>query len=113
MEFERDERKPELADLSAVSMDTLFTDDADSLHDISIAKELENMEPSPNGAFDGAKIPSMFEYDCNKMDWLQNAKARCDKRFERGLGVNLIKSDELELKPVSKAWIKHATRISY
>ena len=99
MEANREEKRNEL-DLSAVSMDTLFTDDADSLHDLSISKELEKMVTSPNGAFDGDKFPSKFEFNCKTMSWLDDARTRCDKRFERGLGVNLIKSDELELKPV-------------
>ena len=99
MESKRDEQKASL-DLSAVSMDTLFTDDGGSLHDISIVKELENMETSFDGTFDGEKVPSKFEFDCKNDSWLDNARQRCDKRFERGLGVNLIKSDELELKPV-------------
>ena len=99
MEINREDKRNDL-DVSAVSMDTLFTDDADDLHDLSISKELEKMVTSPNGTFDGDKFPSKFEFNCKTMTWLEDARARCDKRFERGLGVNLIKSDELELKPV-------------
>ena len=105
MENNREEKRAEM-NLSAVSMDTLFTDDADSLQDISISKELERMETSPDGAFNGDKCPSKFDFDCKKMSWLDNARSRCEKRFERGLGVNLIKSDELELKPVRSIYEK-------
>ena len=89
MEAERENKKVDL-DLSAVSMDTLFTDDADSLHDISISKELENMETSTNGAFDGDKCPSKFQFDCKNASWLDDARSRCEKRFERGRAKSQI-----------------------
>lgn len=92
METDRENKRVDL-DLSAVSMDTLFTDDADSLQDISISNELEKMETSANGAFDGDKCPSKFQFDCKNTTWLDDARSRCEKRFERGLGITLIKSD--------------------
>ena len=98
MENNRD-REQDLLDLSKVSVETVFSDE--SLQDLSIASELERMEPSPGGAWDGAKVPHIFEYNCNDSDGLTNAKSRAMKRFERGLGINLVRSDEIELKPVS------------
>ena len=96
---EKREKGQELLDLSKVSVETVFSDE--SLQDLSFASELEKMEPSQGGAWDGAKIPHAFEFNCNESDGLANAKSRSMKRFERGLGINLVKSDNIELKPVS------------
>ena len=93
------EKGPELLDLSKASLETVFSDE--SLQDLSIASELEKIEPSSGGAWDGAKTPHVFEFNCNNSDGLANAKSRAMKRFERGLGINLVRSDDIELKPVS------------
>ena len=98
MEINR-EAKKEALDLSRASTETVFSDE--SLQELSISSELECMETSQNGAFDSEKVPSKFQFCGNDSDGLTNASARAMKRFERGLGVTLVRSDDIELKPVS------------
>ena len=98
MEDGRDAKTGQL-DLSGASIETIFTDD--SLQELSISGELEKMETSRNGAFDSDKVPSAFQFCMNDSDGLTNARARSMKRFERGLGVTLVRSDDIELQPVN------------
>ena len=94
------ESKMERLDLSGASTETLFEDD--SLQDLSISAELEKMEASQNGAFDGAKISSKFEFEGNLgSTWLNEIKKDCKKRFERGIGMNMVNTDEIIMRPVS------------
>ena len=85
-------------DLSGASIETVFSEG--SLQDISVTEVIENMESSPNGAFDSDKIKSAFHFNCNE-GWVENAKARSNKRFEKGMGVGLLNSEKIEFKPVS------------
>ena len=103
------EAKRTLLDLSRVSTETVFSDD--SLQDLSISSELDRLETSKNGAFDSEKVPSAFQFNCNDTDGLSNASSRSLKRFERGLGVTLVRSDDIELKPVSN--IDNHDKIQY
>ena len=94
------EGKIEKLDLSGASTETLFEDD--SLQDLSISSELEKMVTSQNGVFDGTKIPSKFEFEGNfGSSWLNEIKKDCNKRFERGIGMNMVNTDEIIMKPVS------------
>ena len=47
-------------DLSRASVETVFSDE--SLQDISVTEVIGNMESSPNGAFDSAKVKSAFHF---------------------------------------------------
>ena len=102
------EAKRALLNLSGSSTETVFEEEA--VQDLSISGELERLETTKNGAFDSDKIPSVFQFNCNDSDGLTNASARSMKRFERGLGVTLVRSDDIELKPVSFNFIKIALR---
>ena len=92
------EKRQCLHDSSELSVESVFTDD--SLQDISITSEIGKLESSPGGAWDGDKVPHAFEFNCKDSDGLTNAKSRSMKRFERGLGITLVRSDDIELKPV-------------
>ena len=93
------EAKGEVLNLSRASIETVFSDD--SLQDLSISGELDKMETSRDGAFDSDKIPSKFQFEQADTDGLANASARSQKRFERALGIKLVRSDDIQLKPVS------------
>ena len=98
MESARDKMNDEF-NFSGASLEAFSPDD--SLQDISITEEIAKMATSSGGAFDGTKVKSKFEFNCNETDWLKNVRMASDKRFERGLGTNLVNSDSIILKPVS------------
>ena len=74
----------------------------ESLQDISLISGLEEVEASFDGAFDGTKITSVFEVNEREDIAFKNAVARSDKRFELALGINLLKKQYFDLKPVSE-----------
>ena len=86
-------------DLSGASIETVFSDE--SLQELSVTEVLGNLTSSPGGAFDGDKIPSVFEFNMNEA-WLKNACSRSNKRFEKGIGIGLVNSEKIDFKPVSK-----------
>lgn len=110
MESTRDKTNVGL-NLSGVSMEALSPDDSlqdnsflsadESLQEVSITEEIAKMATSAGGTFDGTKTKSKFEFNCNETDWLKKIRMASDKRFEKGLGTNLVNSDGLTLKPVS------------
>ena len=66
----------------------------------TILKEIQKIERSHSGAFDGCIIKSVHERDDNPVE-IKNILARSDKRFEAGLGMSLIKNEFLPINPVS------------
>ena len=72
----------------------------DSMQNMSITRSLEEFEASFDGAFDGTKIPSIFEVNEREDVAFKNAVTRSDKRFEMALGLNLLKKEYFVLKPV-------------
>ena len=88
-----------------VKSDRLQSDDSsfDESQNVSLIGGLEEIEASFDGAFDGTKISSVFEVNEREDVAFKNAVARSDKRFEMALGLNLLKKEYFDLKPVRLA----------
>ena len=67
-----------------------------------ILNEIQKVERSHSGAFDGSLIKSVHEKEDDPVE-IQNMLSRSDKRFEAGLGMGLVKNEFLPLKPVSNS----------
>ena len=112
MEKARDCRKcsaGEIIDLTneSSSDDVVFLES--STNDVSVASgemletsilnEIQKVERSFSGAFDGNIINSVHERKDDPVE-IQNILSRSGKRFEAGLGMGLVKTEFLPLKPV-------------
>ena len=93
-----------------LAVEGLSRDDTQS-QEISFVEGIEELEVSPDGMFDGSKIPSIFEVNEREDVAFKNAIARSEKRFEMALGLNLLKKEYFELKPVRLSFIFYAKHV--
>lgn len=94
MESERD-MTARLSTGSELQSNETFSDE--SFNHLSLTEEIDS---SFGGAFDGAIIPSVHEIKDEENVALKNAMARSDKRFEFAMGMNMVRADGFQFKPV-------------
>ena len=81
-----------------IGEDNIFEEE--DVQELSLVEKLNELETSGNGAFDSERISSVHEIGQGENTHLKNLVARCGKRFEAALGLNLIKNDYFQMKQV-------------
>ena len=70
------------------------------LLELSLVEKINELETSGQGAFDSEKIAPVHDLKQEEDTHWRNLVARCGKRFEAALGLNLIKKDYFQIKQV-------------